>query len=63
MTVEKGYLGDGVYVEFENGMFKVTTEDGIRATNTVYFEPEVYHAFVRYATRVLDEEGPCAKTK
>ncbi len=57
-TVGKEYLGDGVYVEVEGGMFKVTTEDGTRATNTIFLEPEVYRALVGYATRVFDEEGP-----
>lgn len=54
MTVGKEYLGDSVYIEVEDGMFKITTEDGIRATNTIFFEPEVYHALVRYATRVFE---------
>ena len=57
MKVEKEFLGDGVYVEVENGMFKVTTENGIEATNTIFLEPAIYHALVKYATRALSEEG------
>jgi len=46
----KVYLGDGVYIEVECGMFKLTSEDGIHVLNTIYLEPDVYHALVRYAT-------------
>lgn len=46
---KKEYLGDGVYVEInENGQIVLTTEDGIRATNTIYLEPEVYGRLVEY---------------
>jgi hypothetical protein len=44
----KQYLGDAVYVEVEHGMLKLTTEDGIQATNTIYLEPEVFAALVQY---------------
>ena len=40
----KRYLGDAVYAENVNGMVKLTTEDGISATNTIYLEPEVVTA-------------------
>ncbi len=61
--IEKEYLGDGVYVEVENGMFKLTTEDGVRATSTIFLELEIYHAFVRYATRAFEEhqKSPVSK--
>ena len=48
---EKEYLGDGVYADIENGMLKLTTEDGIRATNTIYLESVVYAALVRYVDK------------
>jgi hypothetical protein len=44
----KEYLGDAVYVEFDGYGLRLTTEDGIRATNTIVLEPEVYEALVRY---------------
>ena len=56
--VKKEFLGDGVYVEVENRMFKLTTENGIETTNTIFLEPGVYLALVGYATRALSEEGP-----
>jgi hypothetical protein len=48
----KEYLGDGVYAEIENGMVKMTTEDGISVTNIIYLEPAVYEALKRYVSRV-----------
>lgn len=47
--MSKEYLGDGVYVEIDNAwMVKLTTEDGIQATNTIYLEPEVLGALKRW---------------
>lgn len=50
---EKTYLGDSVYAELENGGLKLTTENGgpFGASNTIFLEPEVYEALVRYAER------------
>ena len=39
--IRKRYLGDGVYAEIEDGMVKLTTENGIATTNTIYLEPGV----------------------
>ena len=33
--MNKIYLGDSVYVEIEGGMFKLTTENGMGASNTI----------------------------
>jgi len=52
----KRYLGDGVYVEIESDMLKLTTEDGITrwgedvgtATNTIYLEEPVINALCKY---------------
>lgn len=44
----KRYLGDAVYAEDVNGMVKLTTEDGIQATNTIYLDPEVFEALRRW---------------
>jgi hypothetical protein len=54
---KKDYIGDGVYVEMDEGMLKVTTEDGHgEEMNTIYFEPEVYHALIRFGDRVAQED-------
>jgi hypothetical protein len=42
------YLGDGVYADIENGMVKLTTENGYEATNTIFLELPVYEALVKY---------------
>lgn len=44
--LRKAYLGDGVYLaeDLERGIWVLTTENGIRATNTIYLEAEVYSA-------------------
>lgn len=38
----KAYLGDAVYASISNfGELVLTTEDGIKATNTIVLEPSV----------------------
>lgn len=55
----KEYLGDGVYVALDgHGMLKLTTEDGISATNTVVLELPVYEALVRYVERLKRSAQP-----
>ncbi len=56
---DKQYLGDGVYVEDQGHHLALTTEDGMRATNTIYLEPTVYRALVDYVNRraVVGENG------
>ena len=47
--MKKAYLGDGVYVEVENGMLKLSTSNGESDTNTIYLEREVFNNLVFYA--------------
>lgn len=56
MTANKIYLGDGVYASFDGYQFCLTTEDGISITNTIYLEPKVVEAFVRFKKQQLKEE-------
>jgi hypothetical protein len=49
---QKDYLGDGVYVDFDGFGLVLTAEDGIRATNTIVLEPEVYAALLAYISRL-----------
>ena len=46
--IAKIYLGDAVYAEWEHGMLKLTTSNGISDTNTIYLEPEVIAALQLY---------------
>jgi hypothetical protein len=36
------YLGDGVYVAFDGYSLVLTTENGVRTTNRIVLEPEVW---------------------
>lgn len=50
MTTErKVYLGDSVYANFDGYMICLTTENGMGPSNTIYLEPEVMRAMIRYA--------------
>lgn len=46
----KSYLGDSVYADIENGMIKLTTENGkpYDPSNIVYLEPEVYDSLLQF---------------
>lgn len=48
---DKDYIGDGVYVALDQGMIRLTTENGIETTNTVYLEPGVWRALKAYVER------------
>lgn len=49
----KSYLGDGVYIEATAiGRIKLTTENGLSVTNTIYLEPEVLAAFWSFIERI-----------
>ncbi|HZO51189.1 MAG TPA: hypothetical protein VFB63_00665 [Bryobacteraceae bacterium] len=49
--IPKRYIGDGVFVEFDGGIV-LTTEDGIKATNRIVLEPEVYTMLVEFVADV-----------
>jgi hypothetical protein len=42
------YLGDAVYAGVDERGLVLTTENGIRATNTIVLEPSVLHELVKY---------------
>jgi hypothetical protein len=49
----KEYLGDAVYASFDGWHITLTTENGIRATNTIYLEPAVQVALVQFIERIV----------
>jgi hypothetical protein len=49
--MSKQHLGDGVYVDYENGMVKLTAENCIEATDTIYLENSVLIAFIEYLAK------------
>ena len=48
MATFKQYLGDGVYADFDGWSIVLTTENGVKATNTIYLEESVVKAFYDY---------------
>ena len=50
----KAYLGDAVYVDFDGFALWLTTEDGIRETNRICLEPELYRALTEYVARLTE---------
>lgn len=58
-TPTKAYLGDGCYIDFDGFGLVLTTEDGIRVTNRIVLEPEVYTGLVHYVARLKESaDGP-----
>jgi hypothetical protein len=55
--VTKVYLGDGVYLALDGPDLVLTTEDGIRVTNRIVLEPEVYQALLYYVDRIQGQDG------
>ena len=49
--MNKEYIGDGVYVECEYGMLRLTTERGDGMVHEIYLESEVYHALIKYVEK------------
>lgn len=50
--MDKTYLGDSVYVDFDGYSLFLTTENGLGASNTIVLEPEVYRALTEYVERL-----------
>jgi hypothetical protein len=50
----KRYLGDGVYVDFDGFALTLTAENGIKVTNIIVLEPDVYSALVQYVEHIPD---------
>lgn len=48
----KAYLGDGAYVDFDGARLVLTAENGIRATDRIVLEPEIWDALVKYVERL-----------
>ena len=47
--MNKEYLGDGVYVEIEQGQIKLTSENGITVLDTIYLDLYLLEALNKYA--------------
>jgi hypothetical protein len=49
------YLGDSVYAEVEDGMVKLTTNNGIGASNTIFMNADVVRELLDYIKRKRQE--------
>lgn len=50
--MDKEYLGDGVYVEHDGYQITLSTVPG-GGHDTIYLEPEVFNALIRYRANLL----------
>ena len=48
MLIEKRYIGDAVYANFDGYHIVLTTSDGIRDTNTIALEPGVMNSLIKF---------------
>jgi len=48
MLIEKRYIGDAVYADFDGFHIVLTISNGINDTNTIGLEPGVLNEFDRY---------------
>ena len=46
--MSKVYLGDAVYAELDGRNIVLTTEDGIKTTNTIYLDPTVIKSLLAF---------------
>jgi len=49
----KTYLGDGVYADCDGYHIILTTEDGIRVTNTIFLDPHVARLLTSYIQKMM----------
>lgn len=52
VVIQKEYLGDGVYADFDGYHVVLYTHNGISRTNTICLEPEVVTKFADYYGRL-----------
>ena len=50
--MNKEYLGDGLYVEFDGYQIRLFASNGMKDTGEVFLEPEVLRSFIKYAERL-----------
>ena len=46
------YLGDGLYVDYDNYQLRLMANSPTEPTDTVYLEPAVWHNLVAYVERL-----------
>ena len=51
----RSYLGDGVYVDFRDGMLELTVWDGLHTLETIYLDSSVYKNLVKYVNDLKNQ--------
>lgn len=51
--MEKAYLGDGAYAEWDGFAITITAENGVEATDAIVLEPYVFEALMKFAAQHL----------
>lgn len=59
--MNKEYIGDGVYVEYENYSVILTTENGVEVTNRIVLESDVLDNVNKYLKRMFNNNQLGAK--
>lgn len=54
--IDAQYLGDSVVAAYDGCDIELTTYDGTGFTNTIYLEPAVYEALVKFVDRVKSKK-------
>ncbi len=54
--IEKRYIGDAVYVDYDGYHIVLTTSDGLRNTNTIYLEPGVWNQLSDWTKELKHEQ-------
>lgn len=49
--MNKEYLGDGLYVDYDEYQIRLYTDNGIHITNEVFLEPNVLQSFISYLNK------------
>jgi hypothetical protein len=52
--MEKHYIGDGVFIQWDGYRYILTVENGVTVKATIYLEVPVYLNLVDYVTRQND---------
>lgn len=52
----KTYIGDSIYLEFNEQYFKITTNNGMDNTNTILIEPELMEDIILFVQKVQKDK-------
>lgn len=51
--MDKVYLGDGCYAQYDGWMIRVFASNGMEDTNEVFLEPEVAKNLIQFVKKVM----------